>query len=933
MPKCALSVCLLCLCLAASADYCSRNDPRNGGVNELMLLYLDDGSSESSRYTLSDLLPHVAYLDRAQDGRPVDWFFDSFLIHMHGYRRPDGSAVMFAIPGTKRSDCERYLDLAFAPDRNLHALDEAVARVAQTLGPPPRPIPVMFIMPYLSEAAPDFGAVVPGGPSLDFRRAEDRVQAARWLVDEGKRRFAAAAFKHLSLWGYYWVREGISPADEQTVRAVAGVLHDQGLRFCWIPYSNAPGSDHWQQLGFDLATMQPNYAFVDYNVPGRREEQRLCDIGAKCRQYGLGIEIESWHGARTDPEERRLLTEYLNHGLASADGYQGTVHAYYMQELLVRDLCNSPLPANTELYEDLYLFSKGRYRGRDDAVSRGQPCRVFRAGRPMTTSSALTGEGPAPPGEAVQIGGSGGGVMVDFPTERRSGEVRLHVRPGPGRADAPFSARVAMYGSDGSERVIDTVTIRPPAAGEAAARWVTVRGPVQAGVALGVGLRAAPDASLEIDQLRVLPPLPPATALLPTADGVGAAAVLQDGHYASAAEDTGRMVVWPGGKGTLTLALPPDRQAGTLWLHAVRLPGGQWPAEAVLTCAGRRVSAQLTAPPEGWGAYLPVAVPPVIADQASLSLTGAIAGQPLALDEAEVELAANLALAKPCTVQPPLPKRAGSYPDDGRKLTDGQLAETFEDGRLAGWHACDPTITLDLGRIVPVECVRVHAWGGGAADTWFPVSTLVSVSSDGLQWQPAPQTTLPPPEPAAARTNARRWLDTPCQAGAVRYVRLAMAARSFLLLDELQVISAGVNVAGGAPYSIAVAGGAESPARLTDGIVSVTKYYPCRVLTLGPTSTVTVDLLQPREVSLAGAHLCGGGLWGVWYPQEVRIETSLDGSQWESAAVVTEHPVETTREGTVALMEGALSGSARFVRWRFKGHGGVTIDEVEVYGK
>ncbi len=130
---------------------------------------------------------------------------------------------------TNLADWRHYLDVLFDPELNLHALDDAIGQVAQTLGPPPRPTPVMLMMPYMSPEQRDFGAVDGSGRSLDLSKTEDTVRCTEWFVGDVTRRFAEGHFKHLSLWGLYWMKEGIPPADEERVKAAARVIHEHHL--------------------------------------------------------------------------------------------------------------------------------------------------------------------------------------------------------------------------------------------------------------------------------------------------------------------------------------------------------------------------------------------------------------------------------------------------------------------------------------------------------------------------------------------------------------------------------------------------------------------------------------------------------------------------------------------------------------------------------
>ena len=936
MRQAAVLACLICIAASARADYWPQSDPRSGGMRDLMLLYLEGGA-----VAVDDLMPYVAYLDKQQDGRPVDWFYDSFLFLLGGCRTPSGQTVNFMAGATTRSDWEHYLNILFDRNRNLHALDEAVSRAAVTLGPRPQKVPVILMIPYPCSGQKDFGTVEPGGRSLDLSKPQDTGLAAGWLADEAARRFREANYANLTLWGYYWMNESIAKADEEKVKATARAVHERKSGLCWIPCSDARSREKWRELGFDFAVLQPNYAFQDYGLPGPQDEQRLSDTAAECRKGQMGIEIETWDGVLVNAEDRTSLTDYLNHGLPAYDGYMKALHGYYVQDTVVRDLYRSDLPANNQLYRDLYEFCKQTYTGRDYSVARGQVCRVESRGAVPRMTMALTGEAPAPPTEAALIPGGGGRIVVGFPAERRVAQVRMRVRPGRGTPDAEFQAKISLWDEAGGvERCVDQITTPTFEPGEAGARWITGRWRGQLGRALMVDLQGPADASLVIDQIRVLPPVGPDGDKPYLTTGVGAAGVLTDMQLASGPQDATGLLQWPSGQGTITFQPPADRNMGRLWLHAIKPPGGQWPARVEVTCGGKTLTVQVGPLEDEWAAYIPVQLPVTRGRRVEVALSGETPGRAIALDEAEFELWGNLALDKPYTYEPPPARPSWNYPDDGRKLTDGALADTFTDRKLAGWINSKPRVVLDLGRALPVERVRVHAWGGGIADTWFPRSVTIWTSDDGVEWQPSPQRILPPPEPPEAKTNSRLWLEARVNAQAARYVRLDLVAKEFLLLDEIEVIGDGVNVVAGKPYrSIAPAPPRQAGQypddgrKLTDGRYSAPYVEPERGVGYPDVDpTVTVDLQQPCKLTLASVHACVGEFFGAYYPAETTVRTSLDGATWSPPIVLTNQREE-RGHGGVGLIETPLDTTARYVRWHFKRHGMCLIDEVEVYGE
>lgn len=537
-------------------------------------------------------------------------------------------------------------------------------------------------------------------------------------------------------------------------------------------------------------------------------------------------------------------------------------------------------------------------------------------------------------------------VAVNFPTSWRVGEVRVRVRAGEGPAGTAFTMGAALCDEiGGPERPLGPPRpVTPTSGAPAREHWVTVLGPPQQGRCLLLRFSGPAGAALLVDQVRAFAPVTRATEALYRTDGRGPVGVLTGRLYARGPDDTERLLRWPTGRGQVTVTPPTDRRLGLMWLHLVKPTGGQWPARLTLTCDGQTQTVAFAAPAEGWAAYQAVRLPFARPGELSLTLEGEGADLPLALDRLELEPAVSLALGKPYQVQP-LPHAAGAapgkplpqYPDDGRKLTDTLLAEQFGDGCLVGWLGANPTITLDLGAPRAVRGVRVHAWGGGMGDAYFPRSIQVAVSADGTTWQAAAPAIQPPTEPAGTKALLREWLQTAIQAPPSRYLKLDCVAHGFLLIDEIEVVGNGENLAEGCRYSTVTPADQgpypDNGTKLTDGLCCTGAYNKGVVVGhFDADPTVTVDLQQAADLVLAAAHVCGGNRNSVCFPAQVTVETSADGVTWSAPVVTTEHPAE-TGEGITALMEVPLNTRARFVRWKLRHRGFCMVDEVEVYGR
>lgn len=250
---------------------------------DIVLVYTNWGPWRQEAF-----LPLVGYLD--PQGKAKDWFYDGFLLNRNGL---PFSRQETTIGATNRRDWEYFLDQFFKPGQEAEALDSAVERTARELGTPPRPAWVIAMIPYPSPKQQDFGDVDGHGVSENLVDDGARLKVVRWFIDAFLQRWQARAFPHLRFWGFYWMNESIAPEAEPVVRGTAERIHARGHRFLWIPYCFAPGVDKVRDLGFDLVTMQPNYAFVRPTHSGNvGNENRLSWAAKKSRELGMGLEME-----------------------------------------------------------------------------------------------------------------------------------------------------------------------------------------------------------------------------------------------------------------------------------------------------------------------------------------------------------------------------------------------------------------------------------------------------------------------------------------------------------------------------------------------------------------------------------------------------------------------------------------------------------------
>jgi hypothetical protein len=248
----------------------------------------------------------LAYHNASSDtggGVPVDTLFDAFLFV--GYDWYGGKKFW---PGTgvpmNKTDWLGILQLQLT--MGAANLDIAATSMSERLPFPPvascggglRP-GVVLSVPCPDSRQQDFGAIDASGRSLNMSVLNDQIAATTWWVQEAHKQWQASNFSRVSLSGFYWfmeeIREGDGYADSSLVPSVSRSIKaiSPGLMFMWIPYYR-PGDVHtgrWKELGFDFATLQPNYAFNNVSAAERfptirQVVQRTGDPSA----YLLGVQ-------------------------------------------------------------------------------------------------------------------------------------------------------------------------------------------------------------------------------------------------------------------------------------------------------------------------------------------------------------------------------------------------------------------------------------------------------------------------------------------------------------------------------------------------------------------------------------------------------------------------------------------------------------------
>ncbi|HEY3266554.1 MAG TPA: DUF4855 domain-containing protein [Armatimonadota bacterium] len=754
--------------------------PQVAGFHHCALIYDTDPRGPA------EFAPYVAY-----DKQPA-WLFDAFLFLIQSSGRGRGTEY----GETQKPDWDYQLDRWFAPDRDLSALDAAIEAASKRLGPPPAKRRVMLAIPYVNRGVRDFGVV--NGAAVDLSTPEGRDAAVRWYVEAAMARFQAAGYRHLELWGFYWMREDIGEDDIPIVKAASAIVHSTGHRLLWIPCNGDTGFGNWKRAGVDVAIYQPNYAFGTWQHGGRIGRNRIAVTAEAARKAGLGVEMECFDIA-SSAADRRVFAQYLADGAPGRFGYQAGATAYYTAEDMVEQTARSKDSDVRSAYDNLarYVLNKPvpnpdahiRWRWRTQGSARLAEAR-FAAPRSIAALEAFLNESASrgwrgtlevtvlrprakrwtPGGWTIRGGGTANdgrhqGTMA--PVGGRAIGVRVAFRPMSGSGPLNVSSLAAdpndVPGTHSHAALGAAYALEPsPPAKYADKGHMLTDGVTAGGYISGhaVGWMAAgKDVAVSFDLGK---PMPISQVI----------AFTQGGGFGA--------VYWPDRSAAMfsTAAAPPAAAEGRGVLPGgfTCVPGGP------VVVDGRRSATDI----DGHIPFRPAK--PAMARYVTLLFHSA---SWVMLSEVRIMVnGRNVAPGAVYTLRPQPGARdeaSGGYPDDGVRLTDGVVATNFEAGQLAGWQDAAPrTVTVDLGAALPIREVTAWSLGGGRHAIFAPRSATVSVSTDGRAWRPLGEAHLTDPRDGGCRPIACRVrASAPTRA---RYVKVRVERlQDWAMLSEIEV--------------------------------------------------------------------------------------------------------------------------------------------------
>lgn len=336
-----------------NGGFAERDKELLGGANDIVLVpnycASDEKNGKKVGYTVDELIPYTAYVDK--DGKIKDTMFDGFLFC------PTGSMLEghHAYSDANMREVKDMADKTFAAGRDIDALDKALEKTKSALSLDGYNVKYYLTLTYPGKGI-DFGDLDGDGKSDRLENTADRINAVKWQIDYYLSLVSSAKYGSLTFAGFYWVHEAMMDYDEdgEMLNAVSDYCHSKGYDIFWIPYMSANGRQEWKYYGFDMACLQPNYAFNT-----AVSEQNIIDAVSLAKRYGMCIEMEVCGTSLTDPIFFDKYMDYLSDGVRY--GYMSdTMHCYYQDVYYYLYACNSDDPKARLTYDYTYLFIKGK---------------------------------------------------------------------------------------------------------------------------------------------------------------------------------------------------------------------------------------------------------------------------------------------------------------------------------------------------------------------------------------------------------------------------------------------------------------------------------------------------------------------------------------------------------------------------------------------
>lgn len=279
----------------------------------------------------------------------IKWTYDGFTFLDMEFKNSNNEKVLLyetfkgdACKYATKNDWSEWLDMLFANNEGLHALDNCIENQKRVIGNPGFQHYINIMIPSASTYQNYWGVL--NGKILDFRSGKkmiddgvpytdeilidhqnDRVNALKWWVDEVINRFNNANFKNIKLNGFYWMEEDnhhgttlftdayLSSKGKSfdLMSRVADYVHLKNYEISWAPYATAPGHSRGYNGHFDHVFMQ-----TGYTIKNTVDFSRVTTILNNCAGYDNYNDLIMYDTNKI--YRRGFCFEFCNYSLADS---------------------------------------------------------------------------------------------------------------------------------------------------------------------------------------------------------------------------------------------------------------------------------------------------------------------------------------------------------------------------------------------------------------------------------------------------------------------------------------------------------------------------------------------------------------------------------------------------------------------------------------
>ncbi len=353
-------------------NYKNAYNPGIEGMRDLVLLYCGYKGDYDKSYvenTEEEMLYYCGYV--SPNGAILDTMFDSFMFSALSNKLPSGRYCGQGGDPPLMSDWQFFIDSIFDEEFNCGAIERALDKVKQATSKSDYTMQLVINMPYpnISPNKP-FGDIDGDGKEEYCRNKEEQLKIYAWFMDAVISKMEQRNYKNIRLGGFYWEPESIktSLGEEEYafIGKVADLIHERNVNFFWIPILYANGMDKLEEMGFDVAMMQPD---LPWNSQYMKYEM-FYGMSEALKKYGFGIEMEIHWNVNNPSHENfnsRVREFYAYLDACYALGMmEGASHSYYQSANpgSFYYLGKAVAGLQRELYDDTYAFIKHMYKPR-----------------------------------------------------------------------------------------------------------------------------------------------------------------------------------------------------------------------------------------------------------------------------------------------------------------------------------------------------------------------------------------------------------------------------------------------------------------------------------------------------------------------------------------------------------------------------------------